>query len=152
MILIGGLLATFAASFVYLYTLWAAIGNIPGLTGPPVDWMNPLYSDALQLSRTATFITMVLFQLLWVWNCRDDRNPVWRTDITGSRILLLSVGFSFLLTLLALYTPLSVAVGTVPLGIDTWVLILAASLVGLLTPVYRLLPHEPSEEHVENVL
>ncbi|TFG09350.1 cation-translocating P-type ATPase, partial [Candidatus Thorarchaeota archaeon] len=83
MILLGGILATFAASSIYIYTLWAVIGYIPGITGPAVDWMLPLYADALTLSRTATFATMVLFQLLWVWNCRDDRNPVWRTNIRG---------------------------------------------------------------------
>ncbi|MFW9921304.1 MAG: cation-translocating P-type ATPase, partial [Candidatus Thorarchaeota archaeon] len=113
-ILVGGLLATFAASFVYLFTLWFSIGYIPGITGPPANWLLPQYADALKVSQTATFTTMVVFQLLWVWNCRDEWNPVWRTNIRESRSLIVAVAFSFVLTLMVLYTPLSIAFGTVP--------------------------------------
>ncbi|TFF95142.1 cation-translocating P-type ATPase [Candidatus Thorarchaeota archaeon] len=152
MILIGGILATVAASSVYLYTLWATIGYVPGITGSAVDWLAPDNASSLRLARTATFVTMVLFQLLWVWNCRDDRKPVWRTNIRKSKGLLASVVFSFVLTLLVLYTPLSAAFGTVPFGIGLWALISLVSLIGLLTPVYLALPHGPDEVRVEDEL
>jgi len=141
MIIIGGILATFAASFVYIFTLWLNIGYIPGITGPTTDWLLPQYAYALKFSQTATFTTMVLFQLLWVWNCRDEWNPVWRTNIRESRGLIFSVLFSLILTLLVLYTPLSVAFGTIPLGLEIWALIIILCLIGLLAPVYRVLGH-----------
>ncbi|MFX1578749.1 MAG: cation-translocating P-type ATPase [Promethearchaeota archaeon] len=72
MIIVGGVLATFAASSVYLYVLWSGIGYIPGITGPAVDWLAIQNAETLTLAQTATFVTMVLFQLLWVWNVRDE--------------------------------------------------------------------------------
>lgn len=144
-ILIGGFLATFAASSVYLYVLWAGIGHIPGITGPSVDWLLPQYEEILILAQTATFTTMVVFQLLWVWNCRDEWNPVWRTNIRESRALFIAVAFSFSLTLLVLYSPLSIAFSTVPLNLDLWILIVGLCLIGLLAPIYRLMPHSSNE-------
>ncbi|MBN2228656.1 MAG: cation-translocating P-type ATPase [Candidatus Thorarchaeota archaeon] len=140
-IMIGGILATFAASTVYLYVLWSGIGYIPGITGPRVNWVLPLYAETLIVAQTATFSTMVLFQLLWVWNCRDEWNPVWRTNIRESRALFIAVAFSLILTLMVLYTPLSIAFGTAPFGMDVWVLIIGLSLIGFLAPVYRLMGH-----------
>ncbi len=145
MIFIGGILATFAASFVYFFVLWSNIGFIPGITGPTVDWELTQYSDVLKMAQTATFTTMVLFQLLWVWNCRDEFHPVWRTCIRKSKALIIAVLFSFVLTLLVLYTPLSIAFGTMALGLELWVLILVLCLVGLLAPVYKLLGHDKEE-------
>jgi Ca2+-transporting ATPase len=138
-ILVGGFLATAASSIVYLSILWMGIGWIPGITGAVIDWHLPAYEMTLKLAQTSTFATMVTFQLLWVWNCRDEWNPIWRTNILGSRGLILSVLISCLLTLLVLYTPLALAFGTQPLGIEIWMLIIGACLPGLLTPVYKLL-------------
>jgi Ca2+-transporting ATPase len=139
-IVIGGLLATFAASSVYLSVLWTSVGYIPGITGPSVDWLLPQYADTLVLAQTATFMTMVLFQLLWVWNVRDEWNPIWRTNIRESSGLVFAVTFSLILTLLVLYTPLSIAFGTVPLSLEIWLLIVVVSLIGFLTPTHRLMP------------
>ncbi|MFW9834329.1 MAG: cation-translocating P-type ATPase [Candidatus Thorarchaeota archaeon] len=145
MIIVGGVLATFAASSVYLYVLWSGIGYIPGITGPAVDWLVTQNAEILALAQTATFVTMVLFQLLWVWNVRDEWNPVWRTNIRDSRGLFIAVAFSFILTLFVLYTPLSIAFGTIPLSLSIWILIVGLCLIGLLAPVYRLLEHGPEE-------
>jgi Ca2+-transporting ATPase len=145
MILVGGILATLAAGSVYLYILWSGIGHLPGITGPLIDWTIPGFAETLSLAQTGTFVTMVLFQLLWVWNCRDEWNPVWRTNITESKGLMLAVVFSFLLTLLLLYTPLSIAFGTLPLGPEIWMIVIAVSLIGLLTPVNLLVGGETQE-------
>jgi magnesium-transporting ATPase (P-type) len=88
---------------------------------------------------------MVLFQLLWVWNIRDEWNPVWLTNIRESSGLLFAVAFSFILTLFVLYTPLSIAFGTVPLGLEIWLLIVAVCLVGFLAPTHRLMPGGSNE-------
>jgi Ca2+-transporting ATPase len=150
MILIGGLFATFAASSVYLSVLWSGIGNIPGITGPSVDWLLPQYADTLVLAQTATFATMVLFQLLWVWNVRDEWNPIWRTNIRESSGLFFAVAFSLILTLLVLYTPLSIAFGTVPLSLEIWLQIVVVSLIGFLAPIYRLMPSGSNEVRDED--
>lgn len=145
MILIGGILATFAASFAYLFILWTSFSYIPGITGPTVDWALQDNKEILKLAQTVTFATMVTFQLLWVWNCRDEYNPVWRTNMRESRGLFIAVMFSFILTLLVLYTPLSLVFGTATLNPEHWVLITILSLIGMLFPVYLLLGHGPEE-------
>jgi Ca2+-transporting ATPase len=145
MILVGGILATIAASSVYLYVIWSGIGHIPGITGVAVDWQLPQNAETLVLAQTATFVTMVLFQLLWVWNVRDEWNPVWRTNFRESRGLFIAVAFSFILTLFVLYSPLSIAFGTAPLNLEIWLVIVGISIIGLLTPVYRLMDHGPEE-------
>jgi Ca2+-transporting ATPase len=141
-ILFGGIMTAFSASFVYLFVISNGIGYIPGITGAAVDWFIPEYGDVLKLAQSAAFATVVFQQLLWLWNCRDEWNPVWKTNIRESKILLGAVLFSFTLTILVLYTPLSLAFGTVPLGLNYWILIIALSLIAFLTPVYRFLGHE----------
>ncbi|TFG28078.1 cation-translocating P-type ATPase [Candidatus Thorarchaeota archaeon] len=144
-ILIGGFLATLAAGSVYLYVLWINIGHIPGVTGPNVNWLLPQYAVILQMAQTATFVSLVLFQLFWVWNVRDEYNPVWRTNIRDSKELVVSVIISFVLILLVVYTPLSTIFGTVPIDSGLWFLIIGVSLMGFLFPIY-LLSREVSEE------
>jgi Ca2+-transporting ATPase len=141
-ILFGGIITTFTASFVYLFVLWSGIGHIPGITGVAVNWLIPENNAVLKLAQTAAFTTVVVQQLLWLWNCRDEWNPVWKTNIRESKILLGAVLFSFTLTILVLYTPLSIAFGTVPLGLNHWILIIALGLIPLLTPIYLFLGHE----------
>jgi magnesium-transporting ATPase (P-type) len=141
-IIFGGVMATFAASFVYIFTLWSGLGFIPGITGNPVDWLLPANAEVLKLAQTAAFVTVILHQLLWVWNVRDEYNPVWRTNIRKSKILIGAVLFSLTLTLLALYSPLSIAFGTVPLGLNHWAMIIPLCLIACLTPIYRFLGHE----------
>ena len=138
-ILVGGILATLAAGSVYLYVLWSNIGFIPIISGPSVDWLLPQYAEILQLAQTATFVTMVLFQVFWVWNVRDEWNPAWRTNIRESKELLVAVAFSFILTLVVVYTPLSIVFGTVPLNIELWILIIGMSLIGFITPLHRFM-------------
>jgi Ca2+-transporting ATPase len=137
-ILFGGFLATLASGSVYLYVLWINIGHIPGVTGPNVDWLLPQYAETLQTAQTATFVAMVLFQLFWVWNVRDEYNPAWDTNIRESKELLISVIISFALTLLVVYTPLSTIFGTVPIDSGLWFLIIGVSLIGFLAPIYLL--------------
>jgi Ca2+-transporting ATPase len=135
-VILGGILATLAAGSVYIYILWSNIGFIPGISGPSVDWLSPQYAEILVLAQTATFASMVLFQLLWVWNIRDEWNPVWRTSIRESKGLFIAVVISLVLTLLVIHTPLSILFGTVPLTLELWILMLSVSLIGILTPIY----------------
>jgi Ca2+-transporting ATPase len=141
-ILFGGIMATFAAGFVYLFTLWISFGFIPVITGVAVDWLTPENAAVLKLARTTAFVTVVLHQLLWLWNCRDEMNPVWRTNLRESKVLLGAVLVSLILTLLALYTPFSIAFGTVPLSFDLWIVILLPCLIAFLTPIHWFLGNE----------
>ena len=137
-ILIGGILATLASGTVYLYALYSRFGFIPQITGPYVDWGLPQNAEILTLAQSATFVSMVLFQLFWVWSVRDEYKPAWRTRIRESRELLAAVLLSFILTLLVIVSPLSSIFGTVPLSVDLWILVIGVSITGFLVPVHRL--------------
>jgi magnesium-transporting ATPase (P-type) len=150
-IIFGGVMATFAASVVYLVTLWSGFGFIPGITGIAVDWLASENAAFLKVAQTAAFVTVVLHQLLWLWNVRDERNPVWRTNIRKSKVLMGAVLFSLTLTLLVLYTPLSIAFGTVPLGLNHWALIVPLCMIAFLAPINRFLGHESEGECEEEI-
>jgi Ca2+-transporting ATPase len=149
-IMVGGILATFATSFIYLFTLWLGFSYIPGITGPAVDWTISSNALILKQARTAAFVTLILHQLMWLWNCRDEWNPVWRTRVRDSKILLGAVLLSLSLTILVVYSPLSIAFGTVPLAPQFWLLVVALCLPGFLAPVYRLMTHESEGVCEEN--
>jgi Ca2+-transporting ATPase len=137
-ILVGGFLATAASSIVYLSMLNMGIGWIPGITGEIIDWNQPIYATTLKMAQTGSFVTMVSFQLIWVWNCRDEWNPVWKTNILSSRGLIIASLMSFLLTLLIIYTPLAPVFGIAIFGFEIWILIAGVSLLGLLIPVHKI--------------
>ncbi|MBD3405423.1 MAG: HAD-IC family P-type ATPase [Candidatus Lokiarchaeota archaeon] len=131
-IIIGGILATVATSIVYIGFIWMQFGGIPA------DLAAPANAAELAYARTGAFVTMIVFQLLWVWNCRDERRPVWRSNIREAKYLFIAVLASFALTLLVLYSPLAIVFGTVPLGVMEWLIIIGATLPGLLLPVYHV--------------
>ncbi|TXT57043.1 MAG: Calcium-transporting ATPase [Candidatus Thorarchaeota archaeon] len=132
LILVGGLLATIATSIVYIGFIWLHFGGIPA------DLLNPANASGLAYARTGAFVTMIMFQLFWVWNCRDETRPVWRSNYRQATYLMVAVLISFLLTLLVVYSPLTAVFGTVPLGVFEWLVVLAATLPGLLLPVYHV--------------
>ncbi|MFW9862155.1 MAG: hypothetical protein ACFFEX_18970 [Candidatus Thorarchaeota archaeon] len=53
--------------------------------------------------------------------------------------MIVPLAFSFLLTMMVVYTPLSIAFGTLPLDPEIWMIVIAVSLIGLFTPVNLLL-------------
>ena len=119
-IITAGFIAFLASVSVFLIMLTIYGGWIPGLTGPLVDWQNDAHwANVLKHARTAVFASVVSFELLFVWNCRDEYHPVWRTTIRNSQVLMGAVLLSAVLTLLTIYfAPLAVLFQTMPLEYD----------------------------------
>ncbi|MFW9931593.1 MAG: cation-translocating P-type ATPase, partial [Candidatus Thorarchaeota archaeon] len=127
-ILIAGFFAFLASTTVFLYSIWRLSGGvIPGITAPlmtDVEWTTALapsgllWADILRHARTTVFASVVTFELLFVWNCRDEYHPVWRTTIRESKYLIGAVILSAVLTLATIYLPLMQPLfETVPLDI-----------------------------------
>ncbi|MHA1636424.1 MAG: cation-translocating P-type ATPase, partial [Candidatus Thorarchaeota archaeon] len=94
-ILVAGFVAFLASTTVFLEALYAYGGVIP--IGPDwvnIDWVNGIapngepWAYALKHARTTAFASVVCFELLFVWNCRDEYNPIWKTSIRESKYLI----------------------------------------------------------------
>lgn len=151
-VLIVGATGFLASLLVYLYSLVTYGGYIPGFTGnalSDLEWRTGVsavtglaWADVLVHARTAVFAAVVTFELLFVWNCRDEHRPVWRTSLNGSRYLFAAVLASVMLTLGTIYLPFAQSLfETMPLNLQDWMLILLTSLPALLIPPHIIFGH-----------
>jgi Ca2+-transporting ATPase len=79
------------------------------------------YSD--YYAQTLAFTVIVMFKLFNVFNCRSEKESILSGNLFTNKWLWLSVGFSFALQLLIIYTPLSEIFKTVRLGFIDWAII-----------------------------
>ncbi len=153
-ILVAGFVAFLASATAFFWSLTVYGGWIPGLTGPLVNWTTDVSSVTgltwdyvLTHARTTVFASVVFFELLFVWNCRDEYHPVWKTDITGSKALMIAVLFSVVLTLVTIYVPfVAVLFQCVPLYPLDWAVIAIACIPALLIPPHILFGHHKEEK------
>jgi Ca2+-transporting ATPase len=83
--------------------------------------------------RTMALTTAVLFQLLFVFNCRSEKNPVFKTKIFSNKYLVLSVLAALLLQLIIVFVPFfNTLFSTVPLNSTELLIVLLLSSSGLL--------------------
>ncbi len=86
----------------------------------------------VERARTFAFTTIIMFELFFVFNCREIR-PLYRTNMFSNRMLVAAVLVSILLQLLVIYfQPLQQIFDTVPLTLNDWAKILALSATGFL--------------------
>ncbi|MEM2956543.1 MAG: HAD-IC family P-type ATPase [Candidatus Pacearchaeota archaeon] len=88
------------------------------------------YNFNLEKARTITLSTVVFFELFLVFTCRSDKN-IWKIGIFSNKLLVYSVLVAFILQLIAIYSPLSVVFGFVPLTFGELILTIAFSSAGL---------------------
>jgi len=112
---IASILATFVTQFLGTGVLFAVAYFV---------WGRPLHE-----AQTMAFVQATMQELLIVWNCRSETKNAFRVGFTSNKFLLLAVVASAILTVLVPYTSL---LGTAPLDLMDWVLILPISLSGLL--------------------
>lgn len=143
-IVIAGFVAFLASFTVFMVNLVEYGGYIPGLFGnPAADFNVEPWASALRHSRTTVFASVVTFELMFVWNCRDEYHPIWRTKIKGSRALMAAVLLSVVLTLATIYVPFMWPLfETVPLNPGDWILIILTSLPALLIPPHLIFGHK----------
>jgi Ca2+-transporting ATPase len=152
-IIVAGFVAFLASTTMFLAMLTIYGGWIPGVTGPEVVWHADVstitgltWDYVLTHARSAVFASVVTFELLFVWNCRDEYHPVWRTTIRDSKVLMGAVALSAVLTLATIYFgPLSILFQTVPLNAIDWMLILLTSVPALLIPPHIIFGHHKEE-------
>ncbi len=158
-ILVAGFAAFVASTTVFLFSLWELSGGvIPGITAPlltDAEWRTALAPSGwtwdliLIHARTNVFASVVVFELLFVWNCRDEYNPIWKTSIRESRMLIAAVLLSAVLTLATIYVPfMQPLFETVPLDLADWALILITCTPAFLIPPHKIFGH--FRDRIEN--
>jgi Ca2+-transporting ATPase len=111
----ASILATFVTQFIGTGVLFAVAYFV---------WGRPL-----EEAQTMAFIQATLQELLVVWNCRSETKSAFRLSFTSNKFLLIAVVGSGIVTMLVPFTGL---LGTVPLDLMDWLIILPFSLSGLL--------------------
>jgi Ca2+-transporting ATPase len=95
-------------------------------------WRNTGFVSLRRL-RTIIFTSMVMFELLFVFNCRSEKYSVFRLNPFRNLALVFAVAVSFVLQLAVLYVPfLQPLFETVPLTAWDWVIVLVIASSGLL--------------------
>jgi Ca2+-transporting ATPase len=112
---IASILATFVTQFLGTGVLFAVAYFVWG--------------RSLAEAQTMAFVQATMQELLIVWNCRSETKNAFRVGFTSNKFLLLAVVVSGILTVIVPYTGL---LGTAPLDLMDWLLVLPISLSGLL--------------------
>lgn len=110
------------------------------------SWLAPFYlalkaGDPLARARTLAFTEAVLFELLLSFNCRSEDKFVYSSfkELIANRKLLWAVIGSLALQLAALYLPpLRYLLGTQPLSLNDWLLLLLFSALSIPLSPYLL--------------
>ncbi len=88
-------------------------------------------SNNLILARTAAFVTLVLTQLIHVFECKSETKTIFEIPIINNIPLVISVAISFIMILGVIYIPLFQEIfKTTPLFFNDWILIIGYSLIG----------------------
>lgn len=100
--------------------------------------------------RTIVLASLGLSSLLSMFSIRDLDNSIWKTNPFSNYYLIAAAGFSFTLILSATYwSPLQKILSTVPLSINTWLIVASIGILSLLmieaVKYYFILKNKKSE-------
>lgn len=89
------------------------------------------FVNNVELARTGAFMTLVMTQLIHVFECKSETKNIFEIPIFNNVPLILAVLCSLVMILGVIYIPVfQVIFETVPLGLNEWLLILGFSLMG----------------------
>lgn len=93
------------------------------------------------MARTAAFVTLILTQLIHVYECKSEKKTILQISLFNNKYLVAATTISALMMLAAVYLPFAKNVfGTVPLTFREWTLIIGFTLLGpALAGIFRRL-------------
>lgn len=96
------------------------------------------YEHDLAYARSATLLTMAMFQWFNAWNCRSETKSIFQSGLFSNYWLIIATSGVFLLQILLIYTPFMHSIfGTVPLRLADWILICSLSFLLLVIEELR---------------
>ena len=89
------------------------------------------FTNNITLARTGAFMTLVLTQLIHVFECKSESRNIFEIDLFDNIPLVLSVICSLLMILGVIYIPACQKVfETMPLALNEWCMVVGFSMVG----------------------
>ena len=89
------------------------------------------FVNNVELARTGAFMTLVLTQLIHVFECKSETKTIFEIPLFNNIPLVMAVLCSVVMILGVVYVPaLQVIFETVPLGLNEWLLIMGFTLMG----------------------
>jgi Ca2+-transporting ATPase len=114
-----------------LLKLIVARGVFIGLSTLGVFVSVMYFVNNVELARTAAFMTLVLTQLVHVFECKSETKSIFEINIFNNLPLVFAILCSVVMVLAVVYVPaLQGIFETVPLGMNEWMLIAGFSLMG----------------------
>jgi Ca2+-transporting ATPase len=112
--------------------------------GTFIIYSRSLHADPAYL-QTLTLTTLAVFQWLNAWNARSETRSLAALPLFSNRPLIASTGIVIGLQLLAVYAPpFQTLLGTVPLSVSDWSVIVGlASMVILVDEIWKKARHKP---------
>lgn len=84
--------------------------------------------DNMALARTMAFTTLVVSQLMYVFDCKSEIHSIFETDLCNNMYLVVAVCCSISMQLMVIYIPfLQVCFNTVPLNCADWGIVVLVS-------------------------
>lgn len=118
---------------IFARGLWQKIlgrGTLIGITTVLVFAWSLENGMDVDSARTMAFATLIVTQLFYVFTCRSERSSAFQIGLFGNIWLLAAVAASLGMLLVVLYhPPLAAAFATVPLSLENWIVIIAASII-----------------------
>jgi len=104
----------------------------------------------IDLARTAALTTLVLFQMVHVFNCRSEDVSIFKKNLLSNKVLLVGVTVSLLIHIAALYLPwFQTLLHLEPLPWQVWIVsIVVAATAIIVNELHKWL--RPREFHSEN--
>lgn len=89
------------------------------------------FTSSVETARTAAFVTLVMTQLMHVFECKSERKNIFEVPFFNNIALVLATMCSLTMILSAVYIPFMQEIfKTVPLSVNDWILIGGFSAVG----------------------
>ncbi len=95
---------------------------------------NPFLESELAKARTMAFATLIVFELVLVFNCRNETKSAWQLGFFSNKTLVLAVLCALALTIIAVQIPFFEPIfKTTALSLNDWLVVFALSLPALAT-------------------
>lgn len=89
--------------------------------------------STVEEARTIAVNTIVMIEIFYLFNCRSLTKSAWRIGFFSNKFIFLGVGIMILLQIIFTYVPVMNEIfHSHPIGIDSWIKIIVASLVTFL--------------------
>jgi Ca2+-transporting ATPase len=120
---------------IWINTSYVSIIMAAGVLGV---FVYVFYTDTIEVAKTVTFLTLILFQIYNSINCKSRTLSVKEVGLFSNRYLIYAIVFSLSLNIFATYNSFFQSIlSIVPISFGYWVLIFAVSSLILVTDEFR---------------